>query len=87
MADVTPGTTSKGTSAASSAAASSPPRAKTNGSPPFRRTTVWPARPRSTRRALISSCGVDNPPGTLATLMRSAPAGARARRPSSESRS
>ena len=45
IADVMPGTTSKATPAAARAAASSPPRAKTNGSPPFRRTTVAPVRP------------------------------------------
>ena len=42
MAEVMPGTTSKGTPAAASAAASSPPRANTNGSPPLSRTTVAP---------------------------------------------
>ena len=42
-ADVTPGTTSKGTPASSSACASSPPRPNTNGSPPFSRTIVPPA--------------------------------------------
>ena len=45
MADVMPGTTSKGTPAAASAAASSPPRANTNGSPPLSRTTRAPVRP------------------------------------------
>ena len=45
IALVMPGTTSNGTPAAASASASSPPRPKTNGSPPFRRTTVAPARP------------------------------------------
>ena len=44
IADVTPGMTSNGTPAAASASASSPPRPKTNGSPPFSRTTRLPAR-------------------------------------------
>ena len=39
IADVIPGTISKGTPAAARASASSPPRPKTNGSPPLRRTT------------------------------------------------
>ena len=45
IADVTPGSTSNGTPAATSASASSPPRPKTNGSPPFSRTTRLPSRP------------------------------------------
>jgi len=43
-ADVTPGTTSQGMPAAASASTSSPPRPKTNGSPPFSRTTRSPRR-------------------------------------------
>ena len=39
LSDETPGTTSNGTPASASASASSPPRPKTNGSPPFSRTT------------------------------------------------
>ena len=53
----TPGTTSNATPAAASAAASSPPRPNMNGSPPLRRVTTCPMRPRDTRIALISSCG------------------------------
>ena len=37
--DETPGMTSNGDAGAASASASSPPRPKTNGSPPFSRTT------------------------------------------------
>ena len=44
-AELTPGTTSTSTPARRSASASSPPRPKTNGSPPFRRTTRRPDRP------------------------------------------
>ena len=53
QADVTPGTTSKGTPAARRASASSPPRPNTKGSPPLSRTTRFPSRPFSTRRSLI----------------------------------
>ena len=53
IAEVMPGTTSKGTPAAESASASSPPRPKTNGSPPFSRTTNRPAR------AVLDEAGVD----------------------------
>jgi hypothetical protein len=77
MAEVMPGTTSNGTPAAASAAASSPPRANTNGSPPFSRTTVSPFRPRSTSRSLMSSWPRRTWPGALPTSMRSAAAGAR----------
>ena len=72
-AEVTPGTTSKGTPADASASASSAPRANTNGSPPFRRTTQRPRRPCSTRMALISSWGTGAEPGDLPTSMTSAP--------------
>ena len=44
IAELIPGTISKGTSAARSANASSPPRPKTKGSPPFKRTTFLPWR-------------------------------------------
>ena len=43
MAELTPGTTSKGMPALASASASSPPRPKTNGSPPLSLTTTRPA--------------------------------------------
>src|SRR5438874_2722034 len=42
MAELTPGSTAKGRPAPARASASSPPRPKTNGSPPFRRTTPFP---------------------------------------------
>src|SRR5918997_1058761 len=87
MADVMPGTTSKGTPAPASAAASSPPRANTNGSPPLSRTTSSPRRPRSTSRALIPSWGRRTCPGALPTSMRSADAGARSSSDSCDSRS
>ena len=51
----TPGTTSNGTPASASACASSPPRPKTNGSPPFRRTVSSPSRPSSTSSSLSDS--------------------------------
>ena len=47
-ADVTPGTTSKGIPAAAQTLISSPPRPNTRGSPPFNRTTIRPARAKST---------------------------------------
>ena len=53
----TPGTTSNGIPARASASASSPPRPKTNGSPPLRRTTVALARASATSRSLISAWG------------------------------
>ncbi len=58
--------------AARSACASSPPRPKTNGSPPFSRTTVRPDRACSTSRRVVSSCGTCSPPPTLPTSMISA---------------
>src|SRR4028118_244997 len=56
-----PGTTSKGRPAASSASASSPPRPKTNGSPPLRRTTARPSRAWVTSRVWLSSRRTDPP--------------------------
>ena len=87
MADVMPGTTSNGTPASARAAASSPPRANTNGSPPFSRTTVPPARPRSTSSALMSAWGIVTRPGALPTLIRSACGGASSSSASTDSRS
>ncbi len=55
-AAVTPGTTSNSIPADARASASSPPRPKTNGSPPFNRTTTLPALARSISRRLIASC-------------------------------
>src|SRR5579875_1245271 len=48
--------TSKPIPAAASASASSPPRPKTNGSPPFKRTTRFPSRASRIRSCVISSC-------------------------------
>ena len=73
IALVMPGTTSNGTPAAISASASSPPRPNTNGSPPFRRTTVRPASPCSTIVALISSWVALGFPGVLPTSTSAAP--------------
>ncbi len=55
-AEVTPGTTSNGMPACTSASTSSPPRPKTKGSPPLRRTTTSARRPCSTSSRAISSC-------------------------------
>ena len=55
-AEVTPGMISNRSPAAASASASSPPRPNKNGSPPFSRTTRFPARVFSTSSASISSC-------------------------------
>ena len=54
-AAVTEGTTSKGTPASAKASASSPPRPKTYGSPPLRRTTLFPCSASRSNSALISS--------------------------------
>ena len=56
MADVMPGTTSNGRPFSSSSSPSSPPRPKTNGSPPLRRTTVLPSFALSTSSWLMSGC-------------------------------
>ena len=66
MALDSPGTTSNGTPAAARASASSPPRPKTNGSPPLRRTTRLPRRAARTSSAWIVSCRVERPAGALA---------------------
>ena len=81
-ADVMPGTTSNATPASLSAAASSPPRPKTNGSPPFRRTTAPVAGGRARRAGSRSAPGA--PDGRAACRRRSArrPAGTRASTPS-----
>ena len=65
--EVTPGTTSKATPAADSASASSPPLPKTNGSPPFRRTTLLPSFAFATRSSSISLWGMAASPGRLPT--------------------
>ncbi len=57
-AAVIPGTTSKGMPLADSESISSPPRPKTNGSPPLRRSTRLPACASSTNSALIASCRI-----------------------------
>ena len=79
--DETPGTSSNGTPARTSASASSPPRPKTNGSPPFSRTTRRPRLPCATSSALMSSWLRPS------REMRSAPIGAsrRSRRATSRS--
>ena len=66
---VTPGTTSKAIPAARSASASSPPRPNTNGSPPFRRTTLR-ARARALDHQLprSRSCGTDGAAALLADV-------------------
>ena len=51
----TPGTTSQGMPASAHANTSSPPRPKTNGSPPFKRTTKLPRSACSTKSAVICS--------------------------------
>ena len=61
-----------GIPAAARADASSPPRPKTNGSPPLRRTTRRPLRACAIMIALISTCDVDGPPGVFPTAMSSA---------------
>ena len=70
-----PGTTSNAIPASTSASASSPPRPKTNGSPPFSRTTVSCSRPSSTSRALIASCVIACSPGRLPAYTRCVRAG------------
>ena len=57
-AELTPGTTSNGTAASTSTSAYSPPRPKTNGSPPFRRTTSRQWRAWWISTALIAPCGI-----------------------------
>ena len=85
-AELMPGTTSNATPASCNPSASSPPRPKTYGSPPFRRTTQPCRRPRSTRRAVISSWGTGRP-GRLPTSISSAPGGTSASTASSTSAS
>ena len=51
----TPGTISQATPAACRASASSPPRPKTNGSPPFSRTTSRPSWPESTSSSVTAA--------------------------------
>ncbi len=55
--------------------ASSPPRPKTNGSPPLRRTTRFPFFASATSSALIWSCGRVCALDRLPTWMTSVPAG------------
>ena len=57
--------------------ASSPPRPKTNGSPPFSRTTSRPARAWRSSSSFVVSCGTCSPPPILPTSTSSA-SGARA---------
>ena len=64
--------------AATHASSSSMPRPKTNGSPPLSRTTRLPASARSTRSALICSCAIDRPRGSLEASMTSTSVGSEA---------
>ena len=57
-ADEIPGTIATSKPCARKKSASSPPRPNTNGSPPLRRTTAWPARASASIHAWITSCGV-----------------------------
>ena len=72
MALVTPEITVTGTPAGTHAATSSPPRPKTNGSPPLRRTTVFPASAASTISSLDPGWGTVWWPGRLPTSTSSA---------------
>ena len=71
MADVTPGTTSKGMFSSLSARTSSPPLPKTKGSPPLSLTTFFPSNAFATRIWLISSCVILRFPTIFPTLIRS----------------
>ena len=64
VAEVIPGTISNGIPASAIASASSAPRPKTNGSPPFNRTTCFPSRALSISSVLIS-CWVRLSPGSF----------------------
>ena len=75
MAEVIPGTTWKGTPWAARSSSSSPPRPKRKGSPPFSRTTVWPARASSRRMRSISSWLLVWRLARLPTLMHRAAGG------------
>src|SRR5258708_13867956 len=57
-----PGTMRNGMRAPASASASSPPRPKTKGSPPLRRSTRCPARARRMSRSVMSGCCGDGLP-------------------------
>ena len=67
MPAVTPGPTSNATPCSRHSCASSPPRPKTNGSPPLRRTTDLPSRAIATIRRSVSSCSIATDPGALPT--------------------
>jgi len=73
MALLTHGMTVTGMPAARQAMTSSPPRPKTNGSPPFSRTTVRPSLALATSIRSISACGTAWWPGVLPTSTSSAP--------------
>ena len=77
-AELTPGMTSNGMPASTSASASSPPRPSTNGSPPFRRTTSWPAAGLADHQAVDRLLGHRRPAGALAHVE---PAGLGRQRP------
>ena len=82
IADVTPGTTSNSIFSFFSASISSPPRPKTNGSPPLRRTTFLPSSALSTSIFSISRCGTGWRPPSLPTFIFSARSGIIASTPS-----
>ena len=79
MAEVMPGISSKGTPRSARASSSSPPRPNTKGSPPFRRTTLCPARASSSRMRLICSWGTLWWEASLPTSMARASGGIMAR--------
>ena len=66
-----PGTTSTSTPCSARKRASSPPRPKTNGSPPFNRTTVLPASASLSSSRFVTDWCVCRPPPILPTsIMR-----------------
>jgi hypothetical protein len=67
IAEVTPGTISKGIPRFDRYSASSPPRPKMKGSPPLSRQTIFPSAAPFASRRLIPSCGSVWAPPTLPT--------------------
>jgi len=82
-----PGTTSNGTPCSASSSSSSPPRPNMNGSPPFRRTTLLPARASSSSTWLICSWGIVWFAARLPTSIVRTPRGTSASTPSPTSAS
>ena len=66
---VTPGMSSQAAPAALSASSSSPPRPKTRGSPPLRRTTRFPSAARRRSVSIISPCAAEGRPARLPMAM------------------